>query len=162
MAPDEVVELGGLRSNSLATGKAPGAALDALDVCTCVCCCVLHSVHSSNTGGRAVGDSWHGGCCLFLHREVLGNEVTLLDDLNHGVEQEKQARNLKPSPLPGAPYVGGKNSTGRVAECTRPNPRDEEGPKRFACLLEGGRTHEDTRVQSGSGRRSIIPYLHCV
>jgi hypothetical protein len=81
---------------------------------------LLRSVHSSSAGGRAVGASWHGGCCLFLHWEVLGNEVTVLDDLNHGVEQEKQARNLKPSPLPGAPNVDGRNSTSRVAECTRP------------------------------------------
>jgi hypothetical protein len=39
MAPGEAVELGGLRSNSLAVDKAPGVALDAQDVCTCVCCC---------------------------------------------------------------------------------------------------------------------------
>jgi hypothetical protein len=49
---------------------------------------LLHSMHSSSTGGRAVGASWHGGCRLFLHREVLGNEVTVLDDLDHLVEQE--------------------------------------------------------------------------
>jgi hypothetical protein len=49
---------------------------------------LLRSVHSSSTGGRAVGASWHGGYCLFPHREVLENEVTVLDDLNHRVEQE--------------------------------------------------------------------------
>jgi hypothetical protein len=39
MAPGEAVELGGSRSNSLATHNAPGAALDrALDVCAGVCC----------------------------------------------------------------------------------------------------------------------------
>jgi hypothetical protein len=40
MAPIEVVELGGLRSNSLDADNAPpGAALDGvLDVCTGVCC----------------------------------------------------------------------------------------------------------------------------
>jgi hypothetical protein len=40
MAPGEAVELGGLRSNSLAADNAPpGAALDgALDVCVGVCC----------------------------------------------------------------------------------------------------------------------------
>jgi hypothetical protein len=37
MAPGEAVELGGWRSNSLAANKAPGAALDALDVCAGVC-----------------------------------------------------------------------------------------------------------------------------
>jgi hypothetical protein len=49
---------------------------------------LLCSVHSSSTGGRAVGASRHGGCCLFFHREILGNEVTVLDDLHHRVEQE--------------------------------------------------------------------------
>jgi hypothetical protein len=39
MAPGKAVELGGLRSNSLAVDKAPSAALDTLDVCTRVCCC---------------------------------------------------------------------------------------------------------------------------
>jgi hypothetical protein len=38
MALGEAVELGGWRSNSLAADKAPGAALDALDVCAGVCC----------------------------------------------------------------------------------------------------------------------------
>jgi hypothetical protein len=41
MAPDEAMELGGLRSNSLAAHNAPpGAAPDgALDVCAGVCYC---------------------------------------------------------------------------------------------------------------------------
>jgi hypothetical protein len=38
MAPDEAVELGGWRSNSLAADNTPGAALDALDACSGVCC----------------------------------------------------------------------------------------------------------------------------
>jgi hypothetical protein len=38
MAPGEAVELGGWRGNSLAADSAPGAALDALDVCAGVCC----------------------------------------------------------------------------------------------------------------------------
>jgi hypothetical protein len=38
MAPGKAVELGGWRSNSLAVNSAPGAALDALDVCAGVCC----------------------------------------------------------------------------------------------------------------------------
>jgi hypothetical protein len=37
MAPGEAVGLGGWRSNSLAVDSAPGAALDALDVCAGVC-----------------------------------------------------------------------------------------------------------------------------
>jgi hypothetical protein len=51
-------------------------------------CVLLRSMHSSSADGKAVGALWHGGCCFFLHQEVLGNEVTVLDDLNHGVKQE--------------------------------------------------------------------------
>ena len=36
--------------------------------------------------------------------------------------------------------------SGGVAECTRPKSLDEEGPKRFACLLSDERTQEHTRV----------------
>jgi hypothetical protein len=38
MAPGEAVELGGWRNSSLPADSAPGAALDALDVCAGVCC----------------------------------------------------------------------------------------------------------------------------
>jgi hypothetical protein len=39
MAPDEAVELGGCRNNSLAADNAPGVALDGVrDVCATVCC----------------------------------------------------------------------------------------------------------------------------
>jgi hypothetical protein len=37
MAPDEAVELGGWHNNYLAADSTPGAALDALDICTGVC-----------------------------------------------------------------------------------------------------------------------------
>jgi hypothetical protein len=43
-------------------------------------------------------------------------------------------------------HVLERKSSGRVAECTHPNPKMRRGLKRFACLLEDGRTHEDTKV----------------
>jgi hypothetical protein len=45
---------------------------------------------------------------------------------------KETSKNLKPSPLHGAPIVG-EEISGRVAECTCPKSLDEEGPKRFAC-----------------------------
>jgi hypothetical protein len=56
--------------------------------------------------------------------------------------------------------VGGKNSTGRVAERIRPNPK-MEGPKRFACLLEGGRTrgHEGLEWFTSPERNTILHYV---
>jgi hypothetical protein len=41
--------------------------------------------------------------------------------------------------------VGGENLSGRVADCTHPKSKKEEGPKRFACYETGGSTHGSTR-----------------
>jgi hypothetical protein len=40
----------------------------------------------------------------------------------------------------------GEEISGLVVECTRPKSLDEEGPKRFACLLSDEQTQEYTRV----------------
>jgi hypothetical protein len=53
---------------------------------------LLRSVHSSSTGRRAVGASWHGRCYLFLHQEVLENQVVVLDDLDHRVKQKNRQK----------------------------------------------------------------------
>jgi hypothetical protein len=75
------------------------------------------ALNSSCTGHRAARGPWYGRGNL-LHGEILGDEVVVLDDVNHGAEQEnKQKPNA--SPLPGAPKVGEEISS-RVAECTRP------------------------------------------
>jgi hypothetical protein len=94
-------QLPGCRQRS--TRKGPRRSPGCLRVRTLLC-----SVHSSNTVRRAVRASRHGRCYPFLHQEFLRSQIAVLDDLNHRVEQGKQAKNLKPSPLPGAPNVGGK------------------------------------------------------
>jgi hypothetical protein len=76
-------------------------------------------VHSSSTRRRAVEGPWRGRRNFFIHREVFGNKVMVLDDLDHGVEQEnKQKPNAK------APYLARQMSerkfSGQVAERTRP------------------------------------------
>jgi hypothetical protein len=54
MAPGEAVEQGGWRSNSLAADSAPGATLDAMDVCAGVCCHVECTVAAAPGAGRLV------------------------------------------------------------------------------------------------------------
>ena len=69
----------------------------------------------------------------------------VLDDLDHGVEQEnKQKPNAKTPYL--ARQMSERKFSGRVAERTRPKSKDEERPKRFACLLDGRRTRVNMRV----------------
>jgi hypothetical protein len=51
MAPGEAVELGGCRSNSLATNNAAGAALDGVrDVCAAICCRATCTAAEPGTG----------------------------------------------------------------------------------------------------------------
>jgi hypothetical protein len=54
MAPREAMELGGWRSNSLATDSALGIALDALNVCVGVCCRVECTAAAAPGAGRLV------------------------------------------------------------------------------------------------------------
>jgi hypothetical protein len=57
--PGEAMELGGWRSSSLATDSAPGAALDALDVCAGVCCraeCTAAALGAGRLVARGVED----------------------------------------------------------------------------------------------------------
>jgi hypothetical protein len=76
-------------------------------------------VHSSSTRHRAVEGLWRGRGSLFLHREVLKNEVVVLDDVDHGVEQKN-----KKKPNAKAPYLARQMSerklSDRVAERTHP------------------------------------------
>jgi hypothetical protein len=76
-------------------------------------------VHSSSTRRWVVEDLWRGRRSFFLHREVFGNEVMVLDDMDHGVEQEnKQKPNAKTPYL--ARQMSKRKFSGRVAERTRP------------------------------------------
>jgi hypothetical protein len=54
----------------------------------------------------------------------------VLNDLNHHVEQENRRKTQGQVPYMARQMSEGKSS-GRVAECTRPNPKMRRGPKRF-------------------------------
>jgi hypothetical protein len=54
----------------------------------------------------------------------------VLDDLNHRVEQgNRRKTQILHSYL--ARQMSERKSSGRVAECTRPNPKMRKGPKRL-------------------------------
>jgi hypothetical protein len=54
----------------------------------------------------------------------------VLDDLNHHVEQENGRKTQGQTPYLARQMSVGKSS-GRVAECTRPNLKMRRGPKRL-------------------------------
>jgi hypothetical protein len=109
MAPDEAMELGGWRSNSLATDKALGAALDALDACTGVCYRTERTTAAPGIGrleARGVEDTTSSSI------EVFGIEVMVLDDLDHGVEQENKQKPNAKAPTWRAKYRRGNSPAG--------------------------------------------------
>jgi hypothetical protein len=95
MAPDEAVELGGWRSNSLATDNAPGAALDALDICVGVCCRVECTAAAPGAGrlvARGVKDAASSST-----RKPSGMKSWCLTMWTM-VSSRKTSKNLKPKP----------------------------------------------------------------
>jgi hypothetical protein len=117
MAPGEAVELGGWRSYSLAADNAPGAALDGVrDVCAVVCCCAVCTAAVPGTGRLGTrGVEEAASSSTRKSSEVSARCSTICTIMLN----KKTSKNLKPSPLPGAPNVG-EEFSGLVAECTRP------------------------------------------
>jgi hypothetical protein len=104
MASSEAVELGGWRSNSLATDSAPGATLDVLDVCAGVCCRAECTTAAAPGVGRLVARGVE---------EVAASSTMKSSGMKSWcstmwtmVSSRRTSKNLKPSPLPGAPNLG--------------------------------------------------------
>jgi hypothetical protein len=132
MAPGEAVELGGCCSNSLATDNAPGAALDGVrDVCAVACCRAACTAAVPGTGRLGTCGVEEASSSSTRKSTKVSARCSTICTI---MLSKKTSKNLKPSPLPGAPNVG-EEISGRVAECTHSKSLDEEGPKRFACLL---------------------------
>jgi hypothetical protein len=90
-------------------------------------------VHNSHrTRRREVGGPWSGRGLLLLQHEVLGHEILMLDDVDHGVEQ-KNKQKLKAK----APYLARqmteRKSPAGWRNALALNPKIRRGPKRFAC-----------------------------
>jgi hypothetical protein len=117
MAPGEAVELGGCRSNALATDNAPGVALDGVrDICAVVRCravCIA-----------AVPDTGRLGTCGV--EEAASSSTTKSTEVSARCStictimlSEKTSKNLMPSPYL-ARQMSEREFSGRVADCTHP------------------------------------------
>jgi hypothetical protein len=104
MAPGEAVELGGWRSNSLATDNAPGAALDGIrDVWAVVCCCAACTAAVPDTGWlgtRGVEEAASSSTRKSFEVSARCSTICTI------MLSKKTSKNLKPSPLPSVPNVG--------------------------------------------------------
>jgi hypothetical protein len=103
MAPGEAMELGGWRS-SLAADSAPGAALDALDVCAGVCCRAECTAAATLGAGRLVAHGVEEAAASSTMKSS-GMKSWCLTMWTMA-SSRRTSKNLKPSPLPSAPDVG--------------------------------------------------------
>jgi hypothetical protein len=104
MAPGEAVELGGCRSNSLATDNAPGAALDGVrDVCAAVCCRAACTAAVPGTGRLGTCDVEETASSSTKKSVEVSARCSTICTI---MLSEKTGKNLMPSPLPGAPNIG--------------------------------------------------------
>jgi hypothetical protein len=117
MAPGEAVELGGCHSNSLAADNAPGVTLDGVrDVCVAVCCRAACTAVAPDIGRLGTGGVEEAASSSTLKSIKVSARCSTIRTI---MLSEETSKNLKPSPLPGAPNVE-EEISGRVAECTRP------------------------------------------
>jgi hypothetical protein len=129
MAPGEAVELGGWHNNYLAADSAPGTALDSLDVCAGVCChaeCTAATLGAGRLVARGVEEAASSSTRKSSGKESWCSTMWTM------ASSRKTSENLKPSPYL-ARQMSEREIFGRVAECTRPNPKMRRGLKRFAC-----------------------------
>jgi hypothetical protein len=122
---------------------------------------LLHGVHDSSPRVGAVGHSWHEGCNLLFHHEILRSFSAVLDDPHHHAERGNKQK-LEAWPLPGAPNAGEEISpTGwRIAPAL--NPKERRG---LSVLLAMRLVDQHTRAREGLewfGPLERNTLLHCV
>jgi hypothetical protein len=104
MAPNKAMELGGWRNNSLAADNAPGAALDALDVCAGVCCRAECTTATAPGAGRLVARGVEEAAASSTMKS--SGMKSWCSTMWTMASSRRTSKNLKPNPLPGAPNVG--------------------------------------------------------
>jgi hypothetical protein len=117
MAPGEAVELGGWRNNSLVADSAPGAALDALDVCEGVCCRAKCTVVVAPGVGRLVARGVEEAAASSTTKSL--GKKSWCSMMWTMVLSRRTSKNLMPSPYL-VRQMSERKFSGRVAECTRP------------------------------------------
>jgi hypothetical protein len=144
MAPGDAVELGGWRSNSLAADSAVGAALDGVwDACAGVRCYMACTAAVPESGRSSARGAEEATSCSITKSSEVSAWCSMIRTI---MLSEKTSKNLKPSPLPGAPNVGEEISpTGwRIAPAL--NPEERRGP---SVLLAMRLVDQHTRAHEG-------------
>jgi hypothetical protein len=130
MAPDKAVELGGWRSNFLAADNAPGAALDALDVCIGMCCraeCTAAALGSGRLMAHGVEDTTSSSIGKSSGTKSWCSTMWTM------MSSRKTSKNLMPKPPTWRAKCRRGNSPAGWRNAPTLNPKMRKGSKCFAC-----------------------------
>jgi ferredoxin len=134
----------GWRSNSLVSDSAVGAVLDGVrDACAGVCYCMACTVavpESGRSGARGAEDAT--SCSITKSSEV----SAWCSMIRTIMLSEKTSKNLKPSPLPGAPNVGEEISLAGWRIAPALNSEERRG---LSVLLATRLVDQHTRAHEG-------------
>jgi hypothetical protein len=158
MAPGEAMELGGWRSNSLVADSAPGAALDALDVCAGVCCgaeCTTATLGAGRLVARGVEDAAASSTMKSSSMKFWCSTMWTM------MSSRETSKILKPKPPTWHAKCQRGNSSARWRNAPALNPKMRRDL--VFCLLDGieknTRTHKDLEWFRPPERNTL---LHCV
>jgi hypothetical protein len=143
IAPGEVVELGGRRSNSLTADNAPGVALDRVgEVSVAVCCRTACTVAAPGTGRLGTSGVEEAASSSTLKSIEVSARCSKIRTI---MLSEETSKNLKPSPYLARQMLERKSPAGwRSAPALNPKMR-----RVLSVLLvswKKGRTREHTRI----------------
>jgi hypothetical protein len=160
MAPGDAVELGGWRSNSLATDSAVGAALNGVwDACAGVCCCTACTTTIPESGRSGTRGAEDANSCSITKASEVSARCSMIRTI---MLSEKTSKNSKPSPLPSTPNVGEEISPAGLRIAPALNPKERRG---LSVLLAMRLVDQHTRAREGlewfrPPERNTL--LHCV
>jgi hypothetical protein len=144
MAPGEAAELGGWRSNSLATDNAVGAALDGVwDACAGMCCCTACTTSVPVSGRSGTCGAEDATSCSIAKSSEVSAWCSMIRTI---MLSKKTSKNLKHSPLPGAPNVGEEISPAGWRIAPALNPKKRRG---LSVLLATILVDQHTRARKG-------------
>jgi hypothetical protein len=107
MAPCEVVELGGWRSNSLAADNVVGVALDGVrDTCAGVCCCMACTAAAPDSGRSGTRGTEDATSCSIAKSSEVSARCSMIRTIMLG---EGTSKNFKPTPYLARQMLEGKS-----------------------------------------------------
>jgi hypothetical protein len=143
MAPNEAVELGGWRSNSLAADNTVGAALDGVwDACAGVCCCTACTTAALDSGRSGTRGAEDAAFCSIKKSFEVSARCSMIRTI---MLSEKTSKSFKPCPYMARQMSERKSPAGwRSAPALNPKMR-----RGLIVLLVTRLVDEHTRAREG-------------